>query len=51
MQLSLKKKLALEAYRLYRHNEIKAHPLTYFFWDVLFLGMHTPLQLALFALR
>ena len=33
MQLSLKKKLALEAYRLYRHNEIKAHPLTYFFWE------------------
>ena len=33
MKLSLKKKLALEAYRLYRHNEIKAHPLTYFFWE------------------
>ena len=33
MKISLKKKLALEAYRLYRHNEIKAHPLTYFFWE------------------
>ena len=33
MQLGLKKKLALEAFRLYRHNEIKAHPLTYFFWE------------------
>ena len=33
MKLSLKKKLALEAYRLYRHNEIKAHPLEYFFWE------------------
>ena len=33
MRLGLKKKLALEAYRLYRHNEIKAHPLTYFFWE------------------
>jgi Predicted Fe-S oxidoreductases len=33
MKLSLKKRLALEAYRLYRHNEIKAHPLTYFFWE------------------
>ena len=33
MQISLKKKLALEFYRLYRHNEIKAHPLTYLFWE------------------
>ena len=41
MKLGLKKKLALEAYRLYRHNEIKAHPLTYF----------APLQPALPALR
>ena len=40
MELSLKKKLALEAYRLYRHNEIKAHPLTYFFWERLRQGRH-----------
>jgi len=33
MNLGLKKTLALEAFRLYRHNEIKAHPLTYFFWE------------------
>ena len=33
MKLSLKKKLALEAYRLYRHGETKAHPLEYFFWE------------------
>ena len=33
MKLGIKKKLALEAHRLYRHNEIKAHPLTYFFWE------------------
>ena len=30
MNISLKR-LALEFYRLYRHNEIKMHPLTYFF--------------------
>lgn len=33
MKIDLKKKLALEFYRLYRHNEIKTHPLTYFFWE------------------
>ena len=33
MHLGLKKRLALEAHRLYRHNEIKAHQLTYFFWE------------------
>ena len=33
MQLGLKKKIALEAHRFYRHREIKAHPLTYFFWE------------------
>ena len=33
MQLGLKKKLALEAYRLYRHSEIKTHKLTYLFWE------------------
>lgn len=33
MKISLKKRIALELYRLYRHNEIKAHPLTYFFWE------------------
>ena len=33
MHLGLKKRLALEAHRLYRHNEIKTHPLTYFFWE------------------
>ncbi len=33
MKLNLKKRLALEFYRLYRHNEIKTHPLTYFFWE------------------
>lgn len=33
MNISLKKRLALEFYRLYRHNEIKMHPLTYFFWE------------------
>ena len=33
MHLGLKKKLALEAYRLYRHSEIRTHKLTYFFWE------------------
>lgn len=33
MKLGLKKRLALEFYRLYRKNETKVHPLTYFFWE------------------
>ena len=33
MHLGIKKFLALEAHRLYRHSQIKAHPLTYLFWE------------------
>lgn len=33
MHLNLKKRLALEFYRHYRHNEVATHPLTYFFWE------------------
>lgn len=33
MHLGLKKTLALEAHRLYRHSQIKTHPLTYLFWE------------------
>ena len=33
MQLGIKKKLALELHRFYRHGEIKSHKLTYFFWE------------------
>lgn len=46
MHLNLKKRLALEFYRHYRHNEVATHPLTYFF-----LGVHLALQPALPALR
>ena len=33
MHLGFKKFLALEAHRLYRHSQIKSHPLTYLFWE------------------
>ena len=33
MHLGFKKFLALEAHRLYRHSQIKDHPLTYLFWE------------------
>ena len=33
MHIGFKKFLALEAHCLYRHSQIKAHPLTYLFWE------------------
>ncbi|MBO7501567.1 MAG: TIGR04133 family radical SAM/SPASM protein [Fibrobacterales bacterium] len=33
MKLGLRKTLALEAFRLYRHSQAKSHPLTYLFWE------------------
>ena len=33
MELGLRKRLALEAFRLYRRNETREHPLTYLFWE------------------
>lgn len=32
-QVSLRKKISLELFRIYRHNQAKLHPLQYLFWE------------------